>query len=46
MKREVNLLVEADVTPWRDIELEGKLLVLKDKYFKEDYRGKRLTFNR
>jgi hypothetical protein len=38
VRREVNLFTEADVTPWRDVELEGKLLVLKDKYFKEDYR--------
>ena len=38
MKKEVNLLVEADVTPWRDVELEGKLLVIKDKCFKEDFR--------
>ena len=38
MKKSVNLFVEADVTPWGNIELEGKLLVIKDKYFKEAFR--------
>lgn len=38
MRKSVNLFVEADTTPWRDIELEGKLLVIKDKNFKENYR--------
>jgi hypothetical protein len=38
MKKEVNLLVESDTTPWKDVELEGKLVVIKDKYFTDDYR--------
>lgn len=38
MKKEVNLLVESDVTPWKEVELEGKLLVIKAEFFKEDYR--------
>lgn len=38
MKKEVNLLVETDTTPWKDVELEGKIVVIKDKCFTDDYR--------
>ena len=38
MRKSINLLGETDTTPWKEVELGGKLLVLKDKYFTEEYK--------
>ena len=38
MRKSINLLGTVDVTPWTDVNLESKILVLKDKCFKEEYR--------
>ena len=38
MRKSVNLFTESDVTSWKNEELEGKLLIIKDKYFKAEYK--------
>lgn len=36
--RKTILFTTNDCTPWRDIELEGKLCIIKESFFKEDFR--------
>ena len=36
--RNTVLFEEKDVTPWREERLEGKLIIIKDKFFKEPFR--------
>lgn len=38
MRREVVLFEEKDCTPWRDINLEGQIVILKESFFKPEYR--------
>ena len=38
MRKSVNLFTETDVIPWREEELEGKLLVIKSSFFKAEYQ--------
>ena len=38
MKKSVNLFTEADVTPWKDERIEGKLIIIKSDYFKHEYK--------
>lgn len=34
----INLLTRKDCTLWRDENLEGKVIILKSEFFKEEYR--------
>lgn len=36
--RNANLLTSNDCTPWKGEIIEGKLIILKDKFFKEEYK--------
>lgn len=36
--RNANLFTVSDVTPWREVDLEGKLIIIEDKFFKEDFK--------
>jgi len=36
--RKTILFSESDCTPWKDVHLEGKLCVLKEKFFNEKFR--------
>ena len=38
MRKSGNLFTESDVTPWREENLEGKLIVIKDKFFKAEFK--------
>lgn len=36
--KNANLFTVSDVTPWREVDLEGKLIIINDKFFKEDFK--------
>jgi len=38
MLKAVNLFTSEDVVPWKDVNLEGKLVILKIEFFVERYR--------
>ena len=38
MRKSGNLFTESDITPWREENLEGKLIVIKDKFFKPEFK--------
>lgn len=36
--RNANLFTASDVAPWREVDLEGKLIIIEDKFFKENFK--------
>lgn len=38
MRKSINLLTKQDVIPWGEENLEGKLVVIKDTFFKPEFK--------